>query len=330
MGACSMPDPRGLSVHSVAYKSSIFSDGARSIATWVSVQSEGKSRAPGTASYPRFFAVAPNKSDGSFNSNVKPPGFRGIETAELAFMRSTAFALSNNQVSPVPPSPPLGQTSVPRTKTPSNEPALSAGPEDTASHLEGSTFQTRTIAIRIKESCHWCATVGVLLILQLIFDSIGHQFQYVPQASNWCCGLLLLYCMASVFALRFASSVRPYAPYLLAFGSLCMTCQVSWHWHSHVAQVKDSLLQQPVLLNVSSIRSINNSTAASFHSNAIPSSLYASLYESIFCASALDFLVTATFLVVQFLRCVQSSFLCRLGSRIAATVCVLQCTVLVC
>ena len=49
-----------------------------------------------------------------------------------------------------------------------------------------------------------------------------------------------------------------------------------------------------------------------------------------FCASALDFLVTATFLVVLFLHCVQSSFLCRLGSRIAATVCVLQCTVLVC
>uniref|UniRef100_A0A6T2J226 Response regulatory domain-containing protein n=1 Tax=Eutreptiella gymnastica TaxID=73025 RepID=A0A6T2J226_9EUGL len=333
MGACSMPDPGGLSVHSVApCKSSTFSDGARSIATLMSVQSKGKSRAPGAASYPRFFAVTPTESDGSFNSNCKSPGFRGIQTAELPFVRSRTFGLSNSndQASQVPLSPPLGQTSVPRTKTSSNEPALSAGPEDTASHLEGSTFQTGTMAIRIKESYHWCATVGVLLILQLIFDSIGHQFQYVPQASDWCCGLLLLYCMASVFALRFASSVRPYAPYLLAFGSLCMTCQVSWHWHSQVAQVKDSLLQQPVLLNVSSIRSINNSTAASFQSDAIPSSLYASLYESIFGASALDFLDTATFLVVLFLHCVQSSFLCRLGSRIAATVSVLQWTVLVC
>ena len=176
-------------MHSVVYKSSTFSDGARSIAAWVSVQSKGKSRAPGTASYPRFFAVTPNESDGSFNSNVKPPGFRGIETAELAFMRSRTFALSNDQVSPVPPSPPLGQTSVPRTKPPSNEPG--AGPEDTAGHLEGSTFQTETMAIRIKESYHRCATVGVLLILQLILDSIGHRFQYVPQASDWCCGLLL-------------------------------------------------------------------------------------------------------------------------------------------
>ena len=331
MGACSMPDPGGLSVHSVVpCKSRTLSDGARSYATLMSVQSKGKSRAPGAASSPKFFAVTPPESDGSFNSNCKSPEFRGIEAAELPFMRSRAFGLSNDQVSPVPLSPPLGQTSVPRTKTSSNEPALSAGPEDTASHLEGSTFQTGTMAIRIKESYLWCATVGVLLILQLIFDSIGHQFQYVPHASDWCCGLLLLYCMASVFALRFASSVRPYAPYLLAFGSLCMTCQVSWHWHSHVAQVKDSLLQQPVLLNVSSIRSINNSTAASFQSNAIPSSLYVSLYESIFGASALDFLDTATFLVVLFLHCVQSSFLCRLGSRIAATVSVLQYTVLVC
>ena len=33
-----------------------------------------------------------------------------------------------------------------------------------------------------------------------------------------------------------------YAPYLLAFASLCMTYQVSWHWQSHVAQVKDSLM----------------------------------------------------------------------------------------
>ena len=86
----------GLSVHSVAYKSSTFSDGARSIATWVSVQSKGKSRAPSTSSYPRFFAVTPNECDGSFNSNVKPPGFRGIETAELAFMRSRTFALSRS------------------------------------------------------------------------------------------------------------------------------------------------------------------------------------------------------------------------------------------
>ena len=133
---------------------------------------------------PEFLHRDPKEIDGSFNFNVKPPGFCGIGIAELAFMLSRVVALSNDQVSRVTPSPPLGQTSVPCTKTPSNEPALSAGPEDTASRLGGSTFQTGTMAIRIKESFHWCATFGVLLILQLIFDSIGQKFQYVPLWSN--------------------------------------------------------------------------------------------------------------------------------------------------
>ena len=66
-----------------------------------------------------------------------------------------------------------------------------------------------------------------------------------------------------------------------------------------------------------------------FHSNEILCLLYASLYQSIFVASPLDSPVTATILVVLFLHCVQSSLPCRIGSRIAATVRVLQCTVLV-
>ena len=78
-------------------------------------------------------------------------------------------------------------------------------------------------SIRMQELYHWCATVSVLLILQLLFDSIHHGFRCIPHPSEWCGFLLLLYCVAVVLAVYYAPGARPWAACILAMGSLLMT-----------------------------------------------------------------------------------------------------------
>eukprot|EP00670_Eutreptiella_braarudii_P001326 CAMPEP_0174301740 /NCGR_PEP_ID=MMETSP0809-20121228/59222_1 /TAXON_ID=73025 ORGANISM="Eutreptiella gymnastica-like, Strain CCMP1594" /NCGR_SAMPLE_ID=MMETSP0809 /ASSEMBLY_ACC=CAM_ASM_000658 /LENGTH=1039 /DNA_ID=CAMNT_0015407535 /DNA_START=31 /DNA_END=3147 /DNA_ORIENTATION=- len=295
-------------------------DGARSLPGAVS-KKHGKSKAQ-EASFSNCFPGAPSdsntKSLGSMPGEYSAPhGARSqAPTSESTFMKSKEDKSSDRSQQ--------GQ----KQSTASIEelPAPSVDTEETAGCSTESTFQKETTAIRIHELYHWCATVGVLLILQLVFDSVSHQFQHTPQPSEWCGLLLLLYSLASVVALHFTPNTRPYAAHLLAFGSLLVTCQIAWHWHNHVAEVKDSIvLQQRFWGGVSGI---SNSTAPASPVNAIQSS--SSLYGLLFGASGLDVLDTATFFVVLFLNCLQSSFLCRLGIKITAAVSVLQCAVLVC
>ena len=182
------------------------------------------------------------------------------------------------------------------------------------------TFAKTSKAIRVRELYHWCATVAVLLLLQFVADCASHRFQHVPHPSEWCVVLLLLYSLASSVGLFCATRMRSYAGWLLAAGSFLMTCQLTWHWHSHVAQFKESLLvDPPTYLGMN-----RNSIASAYTSSSASSS---PLYGFAFGSSGLDFLDAATGFVVLFLNCVQASFLCRLGVRIAAIVGVLQWTV---
>ena len=180
---------------------------------------------------------------------------------------------------------------------------------------EEGTFQTTTTnAICIRELYHWCATVSVLLMLQFVSDSLQHRFRRVPQPSEWSVVLLLLYAVASALILRYKTKSRPYAAYILAFGSFLMTCQLTWHWDSHVAQFKSSILGgRPLQDN---------------HGDA--SALGYPLYGVIFGSSVADFLDAAACLFVLFQNCVQSTFLCRVGTWSTAIVSVLQWIVIVC
>ena len=152
-------------------------------------------------------------------------------------------------------------------------------------------------------------------------DSLLRRFRYVPQPSEWGVVLLLLYTVASVLSLQCLSGSRPYAAYVLAIGSLLMTCQLTWHWGSHVAQFKDSLLVgQPFSPDMT----IHYGNATGYPPSSSP------LYGLAFGSSGPDFLDSAACLAVLFLNCVQSSFLCRLGTRITAIVSVLQWVVYAC
>ena len=291
-------------------------DGARSFPGKVS-KTHGKSKVQ-EASFSNCFPGAPSDSNWSMPGEYSAPdGARSqAPTSESTFMKSKEDKSSDRSQQ--------GQKQ--RTASFEELPAPSVDTEETAGCSTESTFQKETTAIRIHELYHWCATVGVLLILQLVFDLVSHQFQHIPQPSEWCGLLLLLYSLALVVALHFTPNTRPYAAHLLAFGSLLVTCQIAWHWHTHVAEVKDIIvLQHPFWGGVSGI---SNSTAPASPVNAIQSS--SSLYGLLFGASGLDVLDTATFFVVLFLNCLQSSFLCRLGIKITATVSVLQWAVLVC
>ena len=182
-----------------------------------------------------------------------------------------------------------------------------------------STLKRASEAIHVRELHHWCATVAVLLLLHGVSDCINHRFRYLPSPSEWCVLLLLLSALGCSAGLACAPRMRPYAGHLLAVGSLLMTCLLTWYWHGHVAQIKDSIHLGPSL----------NGTAAAHGSSSV-SPPYASPCRFVFGSSGLDLLEAATAFVVLFENCVQASFLCRLGVRMAATVGVLQWIIFAC
>ena len=167
-----------------------------------------------------------------------------------------------------------------------------------ASPEKQSTVQRATNPIGSTELYHWLTTVGVLLILQFISGSFFQQSQCTPGPFEWSALLLLLFFVTSVFAMHFAPSTRHYAPCVLAFGSLLMTCQSSWHLSSHAAQFKDSLLEQRLWQD----KGIHNSTSSA---NPQPST---SLYGVAFGSSGLEFLDTATLFAILFQNALQSGF----------------------
>ena len=169
-------------------------------------------------------------------------------------------------------------------------------------------MEEQSKAIRVQQLYHWCATVFLLLIVQVISDSLHHKFREFPSPSELCASILPLYALASVVVVHYSARVRPYAAYLLGLGSLFMSLQVIWHWDSHVAQFKDGVLQdQPSLKEMNAQNGTN-------------SGLYRSLYGLAFGSSPLDFPDTATLFVVMFQNCLQSTFLCRLGVKITVVV----------
>ena len=173
--------------------------------------------------------------------------------------------------------------------------------------------------------CHWCATVSVLLILQYIAGSLFHHFHHTPGPAEGLALLLLLGFVVFAVTIRFYPSAKPFAAYVLALGSLLMTCQIEWHWAGHAARFRASV---PLEQTLRQDQGMHNATTAAFlFGDPWPP---ASLYGAVFGTSGLDILDTATLFVILFLNAVQSSFLCRLGLRITAPVSVLQLLVFAC
>ena len=189
---------------------------------------------------------------------------------------------------------------------------------------EQSTLQKEITSRRVGELYHWCVTVSVLLVLQLISDCLHHQFQYIPHPSEWFTIFLLICSVALGLTVHFVPSARPWAAYILAVGSLLMTCQLAWHVESHVLQFKDSIILERFSQDMSAR---NDTKVAKGSVNPSPSF---SLYGLGFGRSGLDFLGTAAFFVLLFQHCVQSSFLCRLGVGFTAIVSVMQWIVIAC
>ena len=168
---------------------------------------------------------------------------------------------------------------------------------------------------------HWSATVGVLLLVQTVFDCLSHRFEYVPPWAELCGSLLLLYLLAAAGAVRFLPRARPCAPYLMALGSVLVTCHVAWYWDHHMSEFKRDVVSpqhgaRPVLCD------------AGAHPTRRP--LYYSWYGAVFGCSPLDLLDAATLLVTVFHNCLQSWFLSRLGVRAAAATGVIQWAILAC
>ena len=192
---------------------------------------------------------------------------------------------------------------------------------------EVGTFEKENKAIQVKVLYHWCVTAGVLLVMQIIADALLSKYQHVPTPAQLCAILLLLYALASGVTVHFVSRARPYAVYLLGFGSVLMTGQVAWHWESHVARFKAThgiFPGQPSFWNMN----ICNATASGQGSaDLLPRT---SPYGLAFGCSGAELLETATFFIVLFQHCVQSSFLSRLGVRFTAIVSLTQWLLLAC
>ena len=203
-----------------------------------------------------------------------------------------------------------------------------SGPQ-TSSNLEKagvpespSSFQTEIAAIRVKELCHWGAMVSALMILHFSSDVSQHQFRSVPHLSEWSVVVLLLSAWVAVATTCLFPRMRQYAAYILAVGSLLTTCQLAWHWDSHVAHIKDAIRVDSPLAHAASLCNATAATATARHPTT--RSLCTSIYGLILGASGLDFLDSGVFFIVLFQNCLQSSFLCRLGLRITAAVSLLQ------
>ena len=197
----------------------------------------------------------------------------------------------------------------------------SVGTTNTAAD-EGLSFPTTTRAICVKDLHHWCATIWVLLILQFSCD-FGHQGFQVSRPSTWCGLALLIYSVVSALAIYYGPSASPYAGYLLAIGSVLMTCQMALHWDSHMGQFKDTIGVESVWPRADMLQ---NSTAP----GSKIASLSSPISSSAFGSSPVEIMDTAMLFVILFENCMQSSFLTRLGVRLTAVVSVVQWLVIVC
>jgi len=188
------------------------------------------------------------------------------------------------------------------------------GPQEAEEEDQGLRAPCRRDAVGPKQLYQWSATVGVLLVVQVVFGCMQHGFRSLPPAADWCAGLSLLYPLASALAAHSVPKARPFAAYLLGIGSVLMTCQVAWHWHALVAQFQRDLL-------------LHHPTTPPFHIvDAFPAS---SVLQRVFGSSAFDFLDTATFLIVTLQNCLQSSFVSPVGVKTTATVSGVQSVILI-
>ena len=169
-------------------------------------------------------------------------------------------------------------------------------------------------AVGPKQLYQWSATVGVFLVVQVVFGCTQHGFLSLPPAADWCAGLSLLYPLAPALAAHSVPKARPFAAYVLGIGSVLMTCQVAWHWHALVAQFQRDLL-------------LHHPTTRPFH--IVNASLASTKLQWVFSSSAFDFLDTATFLIVTLQNCLQSSFVSPVGVKTTATVSGVQSVILI-
>ena len=192
---------------------------------------------------------------------------------------------------------------------------------------EESTFEKEKKAMQIKVLYHWCVTAGVLLVMQIIADALLSEYRHVPNPAQWCAILLLLYALALVVTVHFVSRVRPYAVYLLGFGSVLMTGQVAWHWESHAAAFKASSGSFPGQPSFWDMNIFDTMTSGQGSADLLPRT---SPYGLAFGRSGAELLETTTFFIILFQHCVQSSFLSRLGIRFTAIVSLTQWLLLAC
>ena len=181
--------------------------------------------------------------------------------------------------------------------------------------------QKESAAHCVRPLYYWSAMVGGLLMVQTVFDCLSHQFKYVPPWAELCGSLLLLYPLAAAAAVRFIPRAQPCALYLMALGSVLLTCHIAWYWDHHVSEFKQDIVSQqnvsrPLLCNMGP------------HQTSRP--LYYSRYSAVFGCSTLNLLDAATFLVTVFHNCLQSWFLSRLGVRATAVTSVIQWAILAC
>ena len=164
--------------------------------------------------------------------------------------------------------------------------------------------------IGVKQLYLWSATVSVLLVLQLAFGFVHHGFRSPPPACDVCAGVLLLYPLASVWAVYRVATARPFAACLLATGSVLMTCQTAWYWQTGAAPLRIDVL-------------------ATHGGAQLPPAGGARAWQHVYGSSPVQFLDTAVFLMAMFQSCLQSSFLSRVGVKTAATASVVQSLLLI-
>ena len=181
-----------------------------------------------------------------------------------------------------------------------------AGGADAEEKVVHTTSQRDVIGV--KQLYLWSATVSMLLLLQLAFGFAQHGFRSLPPACDVCAGILLLYPLASVLAMYRVARARPFAAWVLATGSVLMTCQTAWHWQTSAAPFRIEVI-------------------TTHGSTQLPPSARA--WQHVYGSSAVQFLDTAMFLIAMFQSCLQSSFLSRVGIKTAATASAVQLLLLI-
>ena len=256
------------------------------------------------------------------SSKQSAHSFKVTGSRSMVSLKSMNSYRSMHSGKSIQPSVNQQRSPVPNCVAPSRKSShASVGTTNTAAEQEPS-FPATTRAIRVKDLYHWCATIWVLLILQFSCD-FGDQGFQVSRPSTWCGLALLIYSVVSAFTIYYVPSARPYAGYLLAIGSVLMTCQMALHWDSHMGQFKDTIAGESAWAQ-----------ADTFHNSTVPGlktpSPSSPISSSAFGSSPIEIMDTAMLFVLLFQNCVQSSFLTRLGLRMTAVVSVVQWSVIVC